>query len=319
MSDSKIIAVVGATGAQGGGLCRAILSDPESGFAVRALTRNPDSDKARALAEQGAEVVRADVDDESSLLQAFDGAWGAFCVTFFWDHFSPDRETASIRNMASAAQSAGLRHVVWSTLEDSRTFIPLDDGRMPTLGEGRFKVPHFDAKGAGDRFFEEAGVPTTYLLTTYYWDNLIHFGGHPQRGDDRRLVFVLPVGDKKLPGIASEDIGKAAYGIFRKGEEMVGRRIGVAGEHLTGREMALALADALGEPVSHFSPPFDVYRAFDFPGADDLGNMFQFYHDFNDHFRSTRDVEVTRELNPEVQSFREWLAAHGSELPIEPR
>jgi uncharacterized protein YbjT (DUF2867 family) len=319
VSESRIIAVVGATGAQGGGLARAILADPDGGFAVRALTRNPDSDRARELADLGAEVVRADVDDETSLLQAFDGAYGAYCVTFFWDHFSPDREAATVRNMASAARAAGLEHVIWSTLEDSRDFIPLEDDRMPTLGEGRFKVPHFDAKGASDAFFEELGVPTTYLLTTYYWDNLIHFGGHPQRGDDRRLVFVLPVGDKKLPGIAAEDIGKAAYGIFRKGAETIGQRIGVAGEHLSGPEMASAMADALGESVNHFSPPFDVYRAFDFPGADDLGNMFQFYHDFNDHFRSTRSVAGTRALNPELQGFREWLSRNVDQLPIDPK
>jgi uncharacterized protein YbjT (DUF2867 family) len=317
MSDKKIIAVVGATGAQGGGLARAILSDPDSEFAVRALTRNPGSDKARALAEMGAEVVEADVSDEASLARAFDGAYGAFCVTFFWDHFSPDKESASIRNMAAAAKSAGLQHVVWSTLEDTREFIPLDDDRMPTLQE-RFKVPHFDAKGAGDAFFEEMGVPTTYLLTTYYWDNLIHFGGHPQRGDDGRLVFVLPMGDAKLPGIASDDIGKAAYGIFKKGASTIGRRIGIAGEHLSGAEMAQALTKALGEPVTHFSPAFDVYRAFDFPGADDLGNMFQFYHDFNDVFRESRSVEITRELNPEVQSFQTWLEENAGKMPIDP-
>ncbi len=317
MSDRKIIAILGATGAQGGGLARAILADPDRGFAVRALTRNPDSDAARALADAGAEVVKADVADPGSLKRAFEGAYGAYCVTFFWDHFSPEKEAQSIRNMAEAAKAAGLKHVIWSTLEDSRDFIPLDDDRMPTLQE-KYKVPHFDEKGSGDAAFAELGVPTTYLLTTYYWDNLVHFGGHPQRGDDGRLVFVLPMGAEKLPGIAAEDIGKAAYGIFRKGDSMVGRRIGIAGEHLSGPEMAEALTRALDEPVSHFSPPFDVYRAFDFPGADDLGNMFQFYHDFNDHFRSTRSVETTRELNPDVQDFGAWLAANAAKMPVDP-
>lgn len=317
MSERKIIAILGATGAQGGGLARAILADPDGGFAVRALTRNPDSEAARALADAGAEVVQADVADVESLKRAFDGAYGAFCVTFFWEHFSPAKEARSIRNMAEAAKAAGLKHVIWSTLEDSRDYVPLDDDRMPTLQE-KYKVPHFDEKGSGDAVFDELGVPTTFLVTTYYWDNLVHFGGHPQRGDDGRLVFVLPMGEKKLPGIASEDIGKSAYGIFRKGESTIGERIGIAGEHLSGAEMAEALTAALDEPVSHFSPDFDVYRAFDFPGADDLGNMFQFYHDFNDHFRSTRSVATTRELNPEVRDFRSWLADHADEMPIDP-
>jgi uncharacterized protein YbjT (DUF2867 family) len=90
MADKKIIAITGATGAQGGGLARAILGDPNSPFAVRALTRNPDSEKARQLATLGAEVVAADVDDVESLKRAFAGAYGAYCVTFFWAHFSPE-------------------------------------------------------------------------------------------------------------------------------------------------------------------------------------------------------------------------------------
>src|SRR5258708_7401813 len=139
MADKKIIAVVGATGAQGGGLARAILADPNSGFAVRALTRHVDSDKAKALAKLGAEVVAADLDDPPSLERVFAGAHGAFCVTFFWAHFSPVRETANARALAGAAKQAGVKHVVWSTLEDVRKFVPLSDTSMPTL-QGNYKV-----------------------------------------------------------------------------------------------------------------------------------------------------------------------------------
>ena len=106
MSDKKIIAVVGATGAQGGGLVRAILADKDGEFTPRALTRHTDSDKAKALAKAGAEVVRADLDDERSLTRAFAGAHGAFCVTNFWEHFSPDKEYTQAGNMARAAKAA---------------------------------------------------------------------------------------------------------------------------------------------------------------------------------------------------------------------
>src|SRR6516164_3958080 len=116
----KTIAVVGGTGAQGGGLVKAILEDPQGGFAARALTRDAGIAKARALAAQGAEVVAANVNDPSSLRRAFDGAYGAFCVTFFWDHFSPEKELADARAMAQAAKDAGVKHVIWSTLEDTR-------------------------------------------------------------------------------------------------------------------------------------------------------------------------------------------------------
>jgi uncharacterized protein YbjT (DUF2867 family) len=315
MSDKKIIAVVGATGAQGGGLVRAILADPAGEFAVRAITRDAQSDKARALADLGAEVVEANVGDQASLEKAFEGAFGAFCVTFFWEHFSPAQELEHARAMAQAASNAGVKHVVWSTLEDTRKWVPLEDDRMPTLQE-HYKVPHFDAKGEADGIFRELGVPTTFLVTSFYWDNLIHFGMGPQRGEDGKLVFNLPMGDAKLPAIAAEDIGKCAYGIFKGGETFIGRTVGIAGEHLTGQEMAAALSSALGEEVTYNAVPFDVYRSLGFPGADDLGNMFQFYHDFAADVAGSRPVEGSRQLNPELQSFGAWLDANGSRIPV---
>jgi uncharacterized protein YbjT (DUF2867 family) len=316
MADRKIIAVVGATGAQGGGLVRAILEDPSASFTARALTRNVDSPTARQLAELGAEVVAAELDDPGSLERAFSGCYGAFCVTSFWEHFSPQKEAGQARNMAEAAKRANLRHVIWSTLEDTRRWIPIDDSRMPTLG-GAYKVPHFDAKGASDDVFRELGVPTTFLRTSFYWDNLIHFGMGPKSGPDGALEFTLPMGSAKLPGIAAEDIGRCAYGIFKRGSELVGATVGVAGEHLTGEQMAAALSSALGREVRYNSIEPDVYRGLDFPGADDLGNMFQFKRDFEDVFCGHRDISLSRSLNPELQTFDRWLAANASRIPAE--
>ena len=274
MADKKIIAVVGATGAQGGGLVRAIFADKDGEFIPRALTRKVDSDKAKALAKAGAEVVPADLDDEKSLTRAFQGAYGAFCVTNFWEHFSPEKEYAQAGNMARAAKAAGVKHVIWSTLEDTRKQVPLTDDRMPTL-QGKYKVPHFDAKGEADQIFRDVGVPTTFLVTSFYWDNFIHFGLGPKRGPDGKLAITFPMGDKKLPGIAAEDIGKTALAIFKRGREYIGKTIGIAGEHLSGKEMADKMARALDKEVRYNAVPADVYRGFGFPGADDLGNMFQ--------------------------------------------
>jgi uncharacterized protein YbjT (DUF2867 family) len=317
MPQNKIIAVVGATGAQGGGLVRAILEDEEGVFAVRAITRDAGSERARALAELGAEVVEADVNDKSSLVRAFTGAHGAFCVTFFWEHFSADQEMAHARNMAEAAKEAGVEHVIWSTLEDTRKWVPPDDDRMPTLQE-RFKVPHFDAKGAADAYFREVDVPTTNLLTSFYWDNFIYFGAGPQRGEDGVLTLSLPMGDRRLPGISSEDIGRAAHGIFKRGREYIGKTVGIAGEHLTGQEMAEAMTKALGEPVRYNPMPFDVYRSLGFPGADDMGNMFQFNHDFAEDFCRARPLDQSRDLNPKLRSFESWLEANKDRIPLDP-
>jgi uncharacterized protein YbjT (DUF2867 family) len=311
----KIIAVAGATGAQGGGLVRSILADPGGEFAVRAITRDVASSKARALAAAGAEVVAADIADTAAVARAFAGAYGAYCVTFFWDHFSPDQERTQAHAMADAAQQAGVQHLIWSTLEDTRRWVKLDDPRMPTL-MGHYKVPHFDVKGEADDYFRAAGVPTTCLLTSFYWDNLIHFGMGPRQGPDGKLHFALPMADRALPGIAAQDIGRCAHGIFKRGSEFVGRTVGIAGEHLTGAQMAAGLTRALGREVVHDHVPFDVYRGLGFPGAEDLGNMFQFNHDFSGDFCRARSVEFSRAINPQLQSFADWLAAHAREIPI---
>ncbi len=316
MAEKKIIAVVGATGAQGGGLVRAIVSDASSGFAARAITRDVTSDTAKEMAKLGAEVVATDVFDLESLKKAFQGAYGAFCVTFFWAHFSPEKEFAQAKAMATAAKHTGLKHVIWSTLEDTRKWVPLSDSRMPTL-MGKYKVPHFDAKGEADQVFTELGVPTTFLLTSFYWENLIYFGMGPKKGEDGKLAITYPMGDKKLPGIAAEDIGKCALGIFKKSREFIGKTVGLAGEHLTGAQMAAALTKAMNQEVRYNDVPPEVYRNFGFPGAEDLGNMFQFNRDFNEDFCGVRNPDVARGLNPSLQTFEGWLAQNKSRIPLE--
>lgn len=306
MPDRKIIAVVGATGAQGSGLIDAIINDRDGGFVARALTRKIDSDKAKALITSGVEVVAADLDDLASLKRAFAGAYGAFCLTNYWEHLSPEKEHAQAINMAEAAKHAGVQHVIWSTLEDTRKWIPLSDNRMPTL-MNKYKVPHFDAKGESDQEFTQRGVPTTFLLTSFYWDNMIMFGMAPKKGPDGTLLYTIPMGDKKLPGIAAEDIGKCALAIFKRGREYIGKTIGISGEHLSGTEMAAAMTEAFGQPVRYNEVSPETYRGFGFPGADDIGNMFQFKRDFNEVFRGARNPAVARLLNPSLLTFEAWL------------
>lgn len=193
--------------------------------------------------------------------------------------------------------------------------MPLSDNRMPTL-MGKYKVPHLDAKGEADHVFSDLGLPVTFLLTSFYWDNFIYFGMCPKKGPDGKLAITLPMGDKKLPGIAAEDIGRCAYGIFKRGREFIGKTLGIAGEHLTGAQMAAALTRALGQEVRYNDVPPEVYRSFGFPGAEDLGNMFQFKRDFNDYFCGARNLEVARALNSALQSFDAWLAQNKTRIPL---
>ena len=285
MADKKVIAVVGATGAQGGGLARAILADPNGGFACRAITRDPSKDQAKGLAGKGAEVVKADLDDVDSLKKAFAGAYGAYCVTNFWEHFSGEKEKAQAKNMAEAARTAGLKHVIWSTLEDTRKLMAADDTRMPMLQE-KYRVPHFDAKAEANAYF--AGLPVTYLVTSFYWDNLYAFGLGPKKGDDGVYSWAFPMGNKRLAGIAVEDIGKVAYGIFKAGPQYIGKTVGIVGENLTLDQMSEKLSKGLGIVVKYHAVEADAYRGFGFPGADELGNMFQVYRDFEKEVLAAR-------------------------------
>lgn len=307
-----LIAVIGATGAQGGGLVRAILADARRSFNARAISRKVDSAAASQLRSLGADVVLGNLDDSASLEQAFAGAHGVFAVTNFWEHFSPEREYAQAANVAQAARRSGVKHVIWSTLEDTREQVPLHDPRMSTLMQ-RYKVPHFDAKGEADALFRE--LPTTFLRASFYWDNLIHFGMGPARGVDGALNLVLPMADRKLPGIASCDIGPCAFGVFTRGQQLVGRTIGIAGEHLTGAEMCAALSEFLEEPVRYMPMAHVAYAQLGFPGAEDLANMFQYYCDFNEELCAQRSVLLSRELHPGLQSFRAWLAVNHQRIP----
>jgi uncharacterized protein YbjT (DUF2867 family) len=305
MADKKIIAVLGATGSQGGGLARAILADPDGGFACRAITRDPSKDKATALADAGAEVVAANLDDVESLKAAFAGAHGLYAVTNFWEHFSAEKEKEQAANIAEAARAAGVKHIIWSTLEDTRDLMDAGDTRMPFL-QDKYRVPHFDAKNEANALFE--GLPVTFLITSFYWDNMYLFGISPKKGEDGTYSWALPMGEAKMAGIAAEDIGKTAYGIFKAGDKYIGGTVGIAGGTLTVKEMGDTVASVLGlSSVTYNAVDADTYRGFGFPGADELGNMFQVYRDFEEACLGARSTDLTRELNPALLSFEEFV------------
>ena len=315
MSEKRIIAITGATGAQGGGLARAILNDKNSTFKVRAITRDVNSDKAKELKRLGAEVVAGNIDEEESISKAFEGTYAAYCVTFYWAHMSTDREISNAINLAKAAKYAGIKHAIWSTFEDTRIKSPLSDTRIPTLN-GKYKVPHFDAKSEVDHYFTDLGVPTTFLLTSFYWENLIYFGEGPKKGTDGKYSITFPMGNKKLPSMTSEDIGKCAYGIFKREKEFIGKTVGIAGEHITMKKMAETLSKVLGIEVLYNEVTPDVFRSFGFPGADDLGNMFQYNRDFEQEFCKLRNLDFSRSLNPELMSFENWVIKNKNLIPL---
>ncbi|WP_431953707.1 NmrA/HSCARG family protein [Actinacidiphila sp. bgisy167] len=321
MSEQRVIAVVGATGRQGGGLVDAILADTEGQFRVRALTRDASSPAARRLASRGAEVVAADLDDEPSLVAALEGAHGAFVMTNFWAELTPEQEAARSRvdmeleqaaNAARAARAAGVRHVVWSSLEDTRPFFERTGDRVPRPMAG-YTVPHMDVKAAADAFFDEMEVPTTFLRTAWFYENLF-LGMGPVRTEEGELILTIPLAHHRLAAHAAADIGRTALGLFRAGPEYIGRTVGIAGDHLTGEEMAAALSDAVGEKVAYRPYTWDEFRGFGFPHAVEFANNLQFMAENEAEFTAARDVEWTRGINPRLESFTSWAQDHKEAL-----
>ena len=217
--------------------------------------------------------------------------------------------------MAVAAKDAGVKHVIWSTFEDTRMSVPLSDARMPTL-QGKYKVPHFDAKAEADPYFRDSAsrrrscsprsTGTTSSTSgwgrrrgpTASWRSPCRWGTGSSRGSRRGTSAGAPT---------------ASSGAV---PEFIGKTVGVAGEHLTGAQMAAALSSALGQEVAYNAVPPDVFRSFGFPGADDLGNMFQFKADFESLYCGNRDVALSRSLNPGLQTFAQWLSVNKDRIPI---
>jgi hypothetical protein len=134
------------------------------------------------------------------------------------------------------------------------------------------------------------------------------FGLAPKKDKDGNYAWTFPLGKAKLAGIAAEDIGKTAYGILKAGKKYIGSTVGIAGGMLSIEEMGNTLVKALGvSKVVYNAPEPDVYRGFGFPGADEYGNMFQVYRDFEKAVVGARSIDVTRELNPALESFEQFV------------
>ncbi|WP_327113610.1 NmrA/HSCARG family protein [Streptomyces sp. NBC_01341] len=321
MAQQKVIAVVGATGQQGGGLVEAILADTSGEFTVRALTRDAGSPKAKALASRGAEVVEADLDDEASLVAAFDGAFGVFVMTNFWADLTPEQEAARSRvemeleqaaNAARAAKAAGVKHAVWSSVEDTRPFFERTGDKVPRPMAG-YTVPHMDVKAAADAFFTDLGVPTTFLLTSWFYENLF-IGMGPVRNEAGELILTIPLAHHKLAAHAATDIGRTVLGMFKSEGAYIGKTVGIAGAHVTGEEMAAVLSEAVGEKVTYQPFTWDQFRGFGFPHAVEFANNLQYMAQNDTEFTAARDIEWSRSINPQLESFRSWAEAHSDQL-----
>jgi uncharacterized protein YbjT (DUF2867 family) len=311
----KVIAVIGGTGHQGVSVIRAIMTEGDkSEFSVRAITKDSESETAKWLKKSGADVRDVDVNDENALTEALKGCYGMYAVTFFWQTMNPEEEMRQARNMANAAKKNNLKHVVWSTLEDTRELLK-DKSEVPTLGE-QFKVPPFDAKAEADRYFADSGIPTTYFVTPFYWENFIDMGMNPRKSTGDAYEIALPMGKKRLGGMSVEDVGRIALTLFKKPEEWANKRLGVMSEALTVDEIATKMSKVLGKTIRYKDVDIDEYRRMNFPGARELANMFYYYQNFEDKVLEIRCPETARKLYPNVMNFDQWLNKYKDHIPL---
>lgn len=210
------------------------------------------------------------------------------------------------------AAAAQVRHVIWSTAEDTRQWYAPDDDRMPTL-PGGYKVPNWDGKGESDQLFAATGVPTTYRLTPFHWEAFVFGFGAPQLGPDGIRTLAMPLGEAVL--IAAEDIGRCAYPMFQDRAQFVGTTVGIASEHLTGDQLAAGLTDCSANPCAT---------------STSLPRSSESSHSRSGPRRQHVPVRGRRQrlpnparhttaktLNPTLIGFTEWVASTSGRVPVE--
>lgn len=296
MSDRKKILVVGATGAQGGSVARALLV--RGRYDVRALTRKDDSPAAQALRELGAEIVQGDLDDPASLTAALAGCYGAFGVTNFWEHYA--HEDVHGRNLVKAVADAGVQHFVFSTLPP-----------IANATNGALKSPHFDIKAAHEDYARSLGIPATFIHVPFYYENFLYFFP-PRPAGDGTYQFGFPQGDTPLAAMSVQDVGPIVAAIFEQPEKYIGQVLRLAGDELPAAAYADAMTRRTGATVRYAYVPRETFAALGFPGAEDLADMFEFYRL---HIPSrARDIETCRAIAPQLQSFEEWASRNETAL-----
>jgi uncharacterized protein YbjT (DUF2867 family) len=257
-NDRKPIAVIGATGQQGGGVVRALQAGGQ--FKVRALTRNPG--KHRELAE---EVVKADLDRPETLKAAFAGAYGVFLVTNFWEEGTDElkQATAAVR----AAKDAGVKHFVWSTLPD-----------VEAISGGKFDVPHFTGKAKIDRIVKEAGFAHhTFVIAPVFYQNLVGALA-PQKQADGSVGWALPI-DPNVRCIHMGDIrelGDIVAGAFAHPDRAGnGAYLPLVGDFMSFNEIVDTL-NRQGHKFSFRQVPKEVFATF-FPRAAEMAATFSYF------------------------------------------
>lgn len=277
----RTVLVTGATGNQGGAVTDALL---EKKMKVRALVRDPSSPKAEALTDRGVELVRGDLDEQSTVEAAARGVDAAFILTTpFAPGVGVEGEMRQGRGIIDALKRANVPHIVYSSVSDA---------------DRKTGVPHFDSKADGERYLEETGLPATITAPVFFSENVL-FPWNLQDLKAGRFRQALPA-DRKLQLVSLRDIGRFNAAVIERGPKLAGRRFNYAGDELTPNEMTAVLAETTGRKLDYEEQPMDEVRAM----AEDVALMYQWF----DRVGYSADIARLRRDFPEVgwMSFEDW-------------
>jgi uncharacterized protein YbjT (DUF2867 family) len=290
----KTVLVTGATGQQGGSVARHLLRSGK--YQVRCLTRNPNNDKAKALRGAGADVVAADLNDVASVRAAIAGCDAVFAVTNWWELFDSAKEFVHGRNLVDAAVDTNVLQFMFSTLPSAQQ-----------ISGGKIPVPHLDSKKVIEDYARNRGLNAVYFNVAFYFENFINFQ-MLQRQADGTLAFGFPQGDTPLAGVCVEDLGGVVAAVLERFDEFAGKIVGVVGDDEPCSRYAEVMTRVLGRKAVYQHIPREEYAKFPFPGADELGAMF----DFNRQYLLGRkaDLELCRKLYPPMQNLEAFLKSN---------
>ena len=282
-NEERTILVAGATGNQGGAVASSLL---ERGFKVRALTRNPNSEEAQALAGQGAEVVQGDMEDRSAMDRALEGVYGVFSVQTFWEA-GYDLEVKQGKTLTDAAKAAGVEHFVYSSVGSAHR------------GTG---IPHFDSKWEIEEHVRELGLPYTILRPVFFMQNW-------EMMRDQILEGTLPQPldpDKPLQQVAVEDIGAFTTLAFENPDEWVGREVDLAGDEQTMPQIAETFSRVSEKEIDYFQVPWDQFEE---QMGEEYAVMYRWFNDVG----YEADIAALRREYTELTTFEQYLRSHGWE------
>jgi uncharacterized protein YbjT (DUF2867 family) len=280
-----LVLVTGATGKQGGAVARRLLAE---GVRVRAVTRKPDGEAARALAKAGAEIVTADFEDQAGMNKALQGAWGVFAVQNTWEA-GVAREEAQGKLTAELARKAGVQHYVYTSVGSAHR---------------KTGIPHFDNKWRVEETVRALKFPSHVILRpVFFMENLLTPSfGLPQG----KLVIALPP-SRALQMVAVEDIGKLGARAFTRHADLAGKEIDLAGDAVTGPQAAAVFSEVLGKPITFEQQPLEQVRAF----SEEYAIMLEWF----DKVGYNADIAgLERTYDLKLTRLKDWATAHKAEL-----